>query len=427
MPSNQDPFGASTLVDGGVAGALIRAKDWSANPIGPVETWPGALKALVRVMLSTKQATCLFWGPALINLYNDGYIPLLGEKHPRAMGQRAQDCWSDAWPVVGGLLADVVEKGAAVLFQEMLVPIVRGGRLEDAWWNFSYSPAFDDGGAIAGILVVATEMTGEVAGRRQLETASRTKDEFLAMLGHELRNPLAPMQTALQPDAARGVAGRKELAIIERQVGTLVRLVDDLLDVARITGGKVELRKAAPRAGAGGPARAGDRQPAAGAAQASDRVCRCPRRPARRRRPDRLAQMVSNLLTNAAQVQRGRRAAIRVTAVRAVGQVAAAVATTAIGIPADMLAQRLRPVRAAAAAAGPGQGRPGPGPDHRAAAWSSSTAAGQRQQRRPRQGQRVRRRAPLAARSAPGHGRSAAIRQRARAAAPPDRARSCGR
>ena len=71
-------------------------------------------------MLNTRQATCLFWGPELINLYNDGFIPLLGEKHPRAMGQRAQDCWSDAWPVVGALLAGVVTEGKAVLFSEMV-------------------------------------------------------------------------------------------------------------------------------------------------------------------------------------------------------------------------------------------------------------------------------------------------------------------
>jgi signal transduction histidine kinase len=157
--------------EGGIAGAVFRAVDWSTNPLGPVGLWPISLKTIVRALLSTRQATCLFWGPELINLYNDGFIPLLGEKHPHAMGQRAQDCWNDAWPVVGKLLADVVGRGSAVLFQEMLIPIVRSGRLQDAWWNYSYSPVFDDGGTIAGVLVVATETTAEVAGRKQLEAA----------------------------------------------------------------------------------------------------------------------------------------------------------------------------------------------------------------------------------------------------------------
>jgi signal transduction histidine kinase/CheY-like chemotaxis protein len=160
-----------SLRGGGAAGDVLRAVDWSQNPLGAIAQWPLSLKASVRAMLATRQATCLFWGSELINLYNDGFIPLLGEKHPAAMGQRARDCWSDAWPVVGGLLADVVSQGKAVLFEEMLIPIVRRGRLEDAWWNYSYSPLFDDDGAIAGVLVVATETTGEVSGRKQLEAA----------------------------------------------------------------------------------------------------------------------------------------------------------------------------------------------------------------------------------------------------------------
>ena len=87
------------------------------------------------------------------------------------------------------------------------------------------------------------------AARAQAETASRAKDEFLAMLGHELRNPLAPIVTALQlMQDARRPARPRERAIIERQVEHLSRLVDDLLDVSRITRGKIELQPRARRA-----------------------------------------------------------------------------------------------------------------------------------------------------------------------------------
>jgi hypothetical protein len=122
---------SSAMTGGGVSGQALRDVAWSTNPLGPIDAWPASLRAIVRAMLNTRQATCVFWGPELINLYNDGFIPLLGEKHPRAMGQRAQECWSDAWPVVGHLLADVVARGEAVLFEEMLVPIVRAGALQD--------------------------------------------------------------------------------------------------------------------------------------------------------------------------------------------------------------------------------------------------------------------------------------------------------
>ncbi|HEX2547675.1 MAG TPA: ATP-binding protein, partial [Ramlibacter sp.] len=78
---------------------------------------------------------------------------------------------------------------------------------------------------------------------RQAEDASRSKDEFLAMLGHELRNPLAPMATALHLMARKGDPGTKvERDVMERQVSHMKRLVDDLLDVSRITGKRLEMR-----------------------------------------------------------------------------------------------------------------------------------------------------------------------------------------
>lgn len=81
--------------------------------------------------------------------------------------------------------------------------------------------------------------------RAQAESASRAKDEFLAMLGHELRNPLSPIVTALQLiRLRRGGTATKELEVIERQVQHLVRLVDDLLDISRITRGKIQLKRA---------------------------------------------------------------------------------------------------------------------------------------------------------------------------------------
>jgi signal transduction histidine kinase len=141
-----------------------------------------------------------------------------------------------------------------VLFHEMLVPIRRGGRLDDAWWSYSYSPLFDDEGAIAGVLVVATETTAEVRGRKQLEAAkmeaeaaNNAKDEFLAVVSHELRNPLNAilgwsrmLQTVTDPSRVS-----KGLAVIDRNATAQAKLIDDILDVSRIVTGKLvlDLRK----------------------------------------------------------------------------------------------------------------------------------------------------------------------------------------
>ena len=102
----------------------------------------------------------------------------------------------------------------------------------------------DGDGQSAGSVVVATDVTSLANARGDSESANRAKDEFIAMLSHELRNPLSPILTALQLMKLRGIdAAERERTIIERQVGHLVGLVDDLLDVSRITRGKIDLRK----------------------------------------------------------------------------------------------------------------------------------------------------------------------------------------
>src|SRR5687767_14234199 len=95
---------------------------------------------------------------------------------------------------------------------------------------------------IGGIAIdITDQMRAEAALRQREEEAGRQKDAFLAALGHELRNPLAPMVTALQLLRLRGVEGR-EVEILDQQISQMRRLVDDLLDVSRITSGKIQLR-----------------------------------------------------------------------------------------------------------------------------------------------------------------------------------------
>ncbi|MES2355694.1 MAG: ATP-binding protein [Pseudomonadota bacterium] len=112
--------------------------------------------------------------------------------------------------------------------------------------SLTVSPIKDASGAITGASKIARDITEQKRIREMLREASQRKDEFLAMLAHELRNPLAPIQNAVQVFALRAPAVpelQKACDMIERQVRHLTRLVDDLLDVSRITQGKVTLRK----------------------------------------------------------------------------------------------------------------------------------------------------------------------------------------
>jgi signal transduction histidine kinase/DNA-binding response OmpR family regulator len=124
--------------------------------------------------------------------------------------------------------------------------------LEGRLFNFAAQPTHGLEGVVTGVMVHVVEVTESVLARRrtealarQLQETDRNKDEFLAMLGHELRNPLAPILTALHLMRLRSSSegSEHERAIIERQVRHLTRLVDDLLDVSRATMGKIDLRR----------------------------------------------------------------------------------------------------------------------------------------------------------------------------------------
>ncbi|MFL6709617.1 MAG: ATP-binding protein [Massilia sp.] len=145
---------------------------------------------------------------------------------------------------------EVYRVGHPFVSEPTLVRIHRhGGALEDRYFTYNLSPLRTLAGEVYGLMVIAVDITVQVTSREQVEglnvelrAAARAKDEFLALLGHEMRNPLAPIVTALDLMRMRGGPAEREQVIIRRQVTHLTRLVDDLLDVSRITRGKVELR-----------------------------------------------------------------------------------------------------------------------------------------------------------------------------------------
>jgi signal transduction histidine kinase len=501
------------LREGGISGEAARAVDWASTPLGPPARWPSTLKTTVATMFRARQPMFLWWGPDLIQLYNDAYLPSFGTgKHPRAMGQRGRECWQEIWPIIGPQIDDVMERARSSYNEDALVPILRNGRLEEVYWNYTYSPVFQEDGAVGGTLVICTETTSRVLGERranvlhalvaetsiatdrdtlwakafevlgratadlptaalcervaeqgalvtsasaglslegaaalapwlaatlpprplaaavvvpvgagapaalqggdaprelcvlplfpgesgrdavlvfglsgrlsfddayrrfleqvagsmrlaqtrleemarrarvelerlneregllrEVQQASRAKDEFLAMLGHELRNPLSPIVSALRLMRLKlDERALREHHIIERHVTHLVRLVDDLLDVAKIARGRVELRREVLDLA--------DVVPKA-VEMAGDLLERRHHRltiDCEKRRyfcdadPTRLAQVFANLLTNAAKyTDPNGHIAVRVSQVGE--EVVVTVTDDGIGLPAEMI------------------------------------------------------------------------------------------
>jgi len=364
------------LSGGGEVGAMMRAHDWSASPLGHPRDWPQALRTVVGLMLNSKFPMFVAWGDELGFLYNDSYCEVLGEKHPASLGRRFHEIWMEIWDDIHPMIERALA-GEATYAERMYLEMNRHGYDEPTWFTFSYSPVRDESGRIAGMYCACVEVTEqvlaekyrneenerfralfeqapgimavlrgpehvfeltnqsylqlvghrhivgksarealpEVAGQGffelldrvyssgepfvghamplrvqrepdgpleeryldfvyqpirdaggavsgifvegsdvtarkliedELRAANRQKDQFLAMLAHELRNPLAPIMTAAQllklgRHDPKSVAHASE--IIARQAAHMTDLVNDLLDVSRVTRGLVTLDK----------------------------------------------------------------------------------------------------------------------------------------------------------------------------------------
>jgi nitrogen-specific signal transduction histidine kinase len=356
---------------------LMAAHDWSRSPLGPPEQWPQSLRSVVDLMLGSAFPMFIAWGPSLTQLYNDGYVEIMGSKHPAGLARPLLENWAELRADLEPLIARALQ-GDAPYVENMPLRVRRGrGQAEDTWFTFSYSPARDDDGRIAGLFCACIETTrtvraeqvlrdrsewldtlfhqapgfaavlrgpkhvfemaneayAQITGRRDLvgqpfadalpetvgqgwvdrldkvyrsgapsvghgvpvvvnqspdaspydarvdfifqplrdatgdvegilvqgydvteqhrarealQAADRRKDEFLATLAHELRNPLAPMRTAahlLEMPAATDAVRAKAAQMISRQVQHMARLLDDLMDVGRITQGRLLLQR----------------------------------------------------------------------------------------------------------------------------------------------------------------------------------------
>ncbi|WP_313632729.1 hybrid sensor histidine kinase/response regulator [Massilia timonae] len=373
-PSEWLPF----LSGGGMMGAMMRAHDWSASPLGSPRQWPQALRTVVGLMLNSKFPMFVAWGGELGFLYNDSYISILGDKHPTSLGKRFHDVWAEIWQDIHPLIVRAL-RGEASYMDRLPLRMRRHGYDEDTWFRFSYSPVRDEDGTVAGMFCACVEMTGEVLAQRyreeenerlvtlfeqapgiiavlrgpdhvfeitnrsylqlvghralvgkavrdalpevqgqgffelldhvyrtgqpfvghavplrvqrdpnapleerfidfvyqpihdqhgkvsgifvegsdvtarkriedELRAANRQKDQFLAMLAHELRNPLAPITTAaqlLQRGQMDAPGIQRASDIIARQAQHMTSLVNDLLDVSRVTRGLVTISKEA--------------------------------------------------------------------------------------------------------------------------------------------------------------------------------------
>lgn len=158
------------LSGGGEMGDLMRTINWESTPLGGVNTWPQSLRTALSILLTSKAPIFLWWGPHLVQFYNNAYRPILGStKHPKAMGQAGRECWAEIWDIIGPMI-DHVFSGGSTAVEDGLLLLNRNGYLEEGYFNYAYSPIRGESSKVDGVFCVCLETTAKVVGERRLCT-----------------------------------------------------------------------------------------------------------------------------------------------------------------------------------------------------------------------------------------------------------------
>ena len=165
----------------GVMAECVRNYAWETTPLGPMEGWPETLVMSVNLVLEMNFPTVLLWGPELVVMYNDGYMPFMAEKHPAMLGKPGETVWPEAWHIIGPKLRATLATGEKFYFENALIPVVRQGVVTDVWWTYGYSPIRDAEGTICGVKAIAIDTTAKL-------TAERERDAIAANLKHVLES-----------------------------------------------------------------------------------------------------------------------------------------------------------------------------------------------------------------------------------------------
>ncbi|EZI28369.1 PAS domain-containing protein [Pseudomonas extremaustralis] len=173
---------------GSEAAALIARLDWAQSPLGEANDWPQSLRTAVDIVVNSPMPMLLLWGRELIQLYNDGFARLAGNKHPGALGQPAHATWPELESFTAPVY-DAVLGGQVRTFTEQPFVLQRNNRDTEIWLDLTYSPIRDEGGQVAGILVTAIE-TNERRSKTQ-ELQQRSEDSLKAQHNSEQRLQLA--------------------------------------------------------------------------------------------------------------------------------------------------------------------------------------------------------------------------------------------
>ena len=165
--------------------ALIRAFDWSATPLGPLERWPQSLKTATAILLRSPVPIVMLWGPEGVMIYNDAYSVFAGGRHPRLLGSNVRE----GWPEVADFNDNVMKvglNGGTLAYKDQELTLYRSGAPEQVWMDLDYWPVLDESGAPAGVICTVVETTERV----KADAALRESEARLRELNADLERKI---------------------------------------------------------------------------------------------------------------------------------------------------------------------------------------------------------------------------------------------
>ena len=177
-------------------GERVRMHDWAGSDLGSPAGWPQSLRSAVGICLESGFQIAIYWGPALILIYNDLWSEILGFKHPASLGKPASEVWPEIWDTIGPLFENVVSTGDATRSKDQLLAMRRRGFTEECYFDYTFSPIREESGTVGGIFNIVVETTSRVLRSRRQQllgelraatAGARTPEEVCSMACGALR------------------------------------------------------------------------------------------------------------------------------------------------------------------------------------------------------------------------------------------------